>query len=347
MAEEKITIIGLGLIGGSIGLALKAANLPNVLVVGHDLDGDAMKNALKLRAVDKTESTLEGAVDGARLVILAAPPLAVRLLLDDISDLLPEGALVTDVSSTKGDVLRWAKQYLPKTVSFVGGHPMAGKEESGVRAADKDLFRGRAYAVVPATNATEGAVKSVLGLVNILGAEPVFIDADEHDQYVAAISHMPMVVSSALFTLVRDTPAWSEISPLTGPAFRDLTRLASGDPQMSHDICVTNPEGVVHWIDRMIGELRRYRDLIMDNHEELFTTFSAAQLQREAFLTGSDKPVRDRSEIPSAGDQMSTLLFGGWMTERVKKYEKMMQRMEHRNRTGGSADDADDEDDEE
>src|SRR6185312_12050178 len=131
----------------------------------------------------------------------AAPPLAVRLLLDDISDLLSDGAIVTDVSSTKGDVARWAKQYLPPTVSFVGGHPMAGKEESGVLAADKDLFRGRAYAVVPSTSATEGAVKSVLGLVSIVGAEPVFIDADEHDQYVAAISHMPMVVSSAMFTL--------------------------------------------------------------------------------------------------------------------------------------------------
>ena len=342
MAEEKVTIIGLGLIGGSIGLALKAAALPNLLVVGHDLEGDAMKNALKRGAVDKTESTLEGAVDGARLVIIAAPPLAVRLLLDDISDLLSDGAIVTDVSSTKGDVLRWAKQYLPNTVSFVGGHPMAGKEESGVQAADKDLFRGRAYAVVPATSATEGAVKSVLGLVSILGAEPVFIDADEHDQYVAAISHMPMVVSSAMFTLVRGSSAWTEISPLSGPAFRDMTRLVSGDPQMNHDICVTNPEGVIHWIDRMIGELRRYRDLIMDNHEDLFTTFSAAQLQREAYLAGTDRPVRDRADLPSAGDQMSTLLFGGWMTERVKKYEKMMQRMERHDPNA-----ADDEDDEE
>jgi prephenate dehydrogenase len=339
MADEKVTILGLGLIGGSIGLALKAANLPNLVVVGHDLEGDAMKNALKRGAVDKTESTLEGAVDGARMVILAAPPLAVRLLLDDISDLLADGAIVTDVSSTKGDVARWAKQYLPPTVSFVGGHPMAGKEESGVLAADKDLFRGRAYAVVPSTSATEGAVKSVLGLVSILGAEPVFIDADEHDQYVAAISHMPMVVSSAMFTLVRGTPAWSEISPLSGPAFRDMTRLVSGDPQMNHDICVTNPEGVVHWIDRMIGELRRYRDLIMDNHEDLFTTFSAAQLQREAYLAGTDRPVRDQSNIPSASDQMSTLLFGGWMTERVKKYEKMMQRMERHDREGGGDDD--------
>lgn len=342
MAGEKITIIGLGLIGGSIGLALKAANLPNLTIVGHDLEGGAMRDALKRGAVDRVEETLEGAVEGARMVILAVPPLAVRLLLEDMADLLPEEAIVTDVASTKGEVLRWAQRYLPPTVSFVGGHPMAGKEETGVRAADKDLFRGRAYAIVPAVNATEGAVKSVLGLVDILGAEPVFIDADEHDQYVAAISHMPIVVSAALFTLVRNSPSWQEIAPLTGPAFRDLTRLASGDPQMNHDICVTNPEGVVHWLDRLIGELRRYRDLIMDNHEELFATFSAAQLQREAYLAGTDRPARQRIEVPSASDQMSTLLFGSWMTERVKKYEKMMKQVEDRGRSSARVSNDDD-----
>lgn len=341
MAEEKVTIIGLGLIGGSMGLALKAANLPNLTVVGHDLESAAMKTALKRGAVDKTEDTLDDAVAGARMVVLAAPPLAVRLLLDDISDLVPEHCVVTDVSSTKADVMRWAKQYLPDTVSFIGGHPMAGREDSGINFADKDLFRGKAYAVIPSPRATEGAVKSVMGLVSILGAEPVFIDAEEHDQYVAAISHMPMVLSSALFTLVRNTQAWPEIAPLTGPAFRDLTRLASGDPQMNHDICITNPDGVVHWIDRVIGELRRYRDMIMDNNEELFTTFSAAQLQREAYLSGTDKPVRERVQLPSTGDQMSTLLFGGWMTERVKKYEKMMQRMDRHDGSAASADDDD------
>lgn len=342
MAAEKVTIIGLGLIGGSIGLALKAAKLPNLQVVGHDLEGDAMKSAQKLGAVDTTARDLEGALDGARMVILAVPPLAVRVLLEDMADLLPEGAIVTDVASTKADVLRWAKEFLPAGVSFVGGHPMAGKEESGVKAADADLFRGKAFAVIPATNATEGAVKSVLGLVSIVGAEPIFIDAEEHDQYVASISHMPMVVGTAMFTLVRNSQAWHEISPLASSGFRDMTRLASGDPHMNHDICVTNPEGVIHWIDRLIAELRRYRDMIMDNHEELFNTFNAAQLQREAFLAGSDRPVRDRIELPSTGEQMNAMLFGGWLADRAKKYEKRMQRVDRGDRRGIDLEDDDD-----
>ncbi len=342
MAVEKITIIGLGLVGGSIGLALKAAKLPNLQVVGHDLEAEAMKEAQRRGAVDSTERHLEGAVQDARLIIIATPPLAVRPILEDLAELAPDGCIITDVASTKGEVMRWAKQILPDRVSFVGGHPMAGKEESGVAAADAGLFRGKAYAVIPATSATEGAVKSVLGLVSVLGAEPIFIDADEHDQYVAAISHMPIVLSTALFTLVRNSQGWNEIAPLASSGFKDLTRLASGDPYMNHDICATNPEGVIHWLDRMILELRRYRDLIMDNHEELFNTFSAAQLQREAFLTGADRPQRERIELPSTGDQMNAMIFGGWMADRYKKYEKMMRRGEQR---GGAAAGADDDDD--
>lgn len=344
MAVEKVTIIGLGLVGGSIGLALKAAKLPNLQVVGHDLEGDAMKAALKLGAVDRTEQHLEGAAEGARLIIIATPPLAVRPLFEDLAELAPDGCIITDVSSTKAEVMRWAKELLPDRVSFVGGHPMAGKEESGVKAADANLFRDKAYAVIPATSASEGAVKSVLGLVTILGAEPVFIDAEEHDQYVAAISHMPLVLSTALFTLVRNSQGWNEISPLASSGFRDMTRLASGDPYMNHDICVTNPDGVIHWLDRLIAELRRYRDLVMDNHEELFNTFNAAQLQREAYLSGADRPARERLDMPSTGDQMNAMLFGGWAAERYKKYEKMMRRNEQKG--GVRALPGDDDDDE-
>src|SRR5437588_1040348 len=131
-----------------MGLALRRAKLPNVRVVGHDLEGDAMKNALKRGAVDSTEQHLEGAVEDARMIVLAVPPLAVKVLLEDLGELAPEGCIITDVSSTKADIMRWAKEYLPENVSFVGGHPMAGKEDAGVQASDADLFRGKAYAVI-------------------------------------------------------------------------------------------------------------------------------------------------------------------------------------------------------
>lgn len=327
---ERVTIIGLGLIGGSIGLALRAAKLPGLEVVGYDDEPDAVSDARKRGAVDVAARNLRDALRESRMAIIATPPLAARGVLQDIAPLLEEGAVVTDTLSTKAEILTWARELLPETVGFVGGHPMAGKEQSGIAAADAGLFRGKAYCVVPSPQASDGAVKSVIGLAAVLGAEAIFIDAGEHDQYVAAISHLPLVASTALFSLARASVAWPDMRNLAGSGFRDLTRLASGDPQMSHDICVTNGEAVIHWLDRYIEELRRYRDLIADDPGELFKAFAGAQLQREAFLVGSDTPQRERIDMPSAAEQMSSVLFGGFLTARYKEYEKQMSEMENR-----------------
>ncbi|MGI8554526.1 MAG: prephenate dehydrogenase, partial [Dehalococcoidia bacterium] len=194
---ERVTIIGTGLIGGSIGLALKAAKLPGLELAGYDDSPGALSDARKRGAIDVAARSLDQAVSGARMVIIATPPLAARGVLQDIAHHVGEGTIVTDTLSTKAEIMRWAHELLPAGVSYVGGHPMAGKETTGVGEADAGLFREKAYCIIPSAEASEGAVKSVLGLIGILGAEPVFIDADEHDQYVAAISHLPIVASSA------------------------------------------------------------------------------------------------------------------------------------------------------
>jgi prephenate dehydrogenase len=330
---ERVTIIGTGLIGGSIGLGLKAAKLPEIEVVGYDESRAALDAARKGGAIDVAARDLSQAVEGARMVIISTPALAARGVLQDIAGRLEEGAIVTDTLSTKVEIMRWARQYLPSTVSYVGGHPMAGKAtSSGAEEAEATLFAGKAYCVIPSPEATEGAVKSVLGLVGLLGAEPVFIDAEEHDQYVAAISHLPMVAASALFSLARNSVAWQDMRLLASTGFTGATRLASGDPQMTHDICVTNGEAVIHWLDRLIEELKRYRGMIADDPAELFKTFAGNQLQRDAFLAGTDKPERERMDLPSTSEQMSNILFGGFLTSRYKDYEKRMRDMEERDR---------------
>jgi prephenate dehydrogenase len=330
---ERVAIVGTGLIGSSIGLGLKAAKLSDVEIVGYDESAPAVASARKRGAVDVVEHDLERAVEGARMVIISTPALAARGVLQDIGPRLSEGAVVTDTLSTKGEILRWADQYLPESVSYVGGHPMAGKATSaGAAEAEADLFRDKAYCLVPSPKAGEQAVKSVLGLIGILGAQPVFIDADEHDQYVAAVSHLPMVVSFALFSLARNSAAWQDMRLLAGNGFQGATRLASGDPQMTHDICVTNGEAVVHWLDRLIEELRKYRGMVADDPSELFKTFAGVQLQRDAFLEGTDRPQRERIDMPSASEQMSGMLFGGFLTGRYKEYEKRMADMEERER---------------
>jgi prephenate dehydrogenase len=258
------------------------------------------------------------------MVIIATPPLAVRTVMQEISEHLGEGTIVTDTASTKVEIRRWAQEFLPEHVAYVGGHPMAGKETQGVKNADAALFKGATYCVIPSPQAGEGAVKSVLGLVSILGAEPVFIDAEEHDQYAAAISHMPIVVATAIFSLARSSPAWSDIALMAAGGFRDITRLASGDPRMSHDICVTNAEGVVHWIDRLIDELKHFKDLIQSDRKNLFRAFSEAQLQRDAYIGGERPARRPTTELPSTKDSMSSMLFGGLIASRMEKFEKEM-----------------------
>ena len=237
--RQKIVIIGLGLIGGSIGLALKGANLSNIRVVGHDVDGRAMSKAKKRGAVDDTDSSIVTSVRESSCVVVAVPVMRIRRVFQEIAPHLGENAIVTDTGSSKLEVLKWAADELPESVSFIGGHPMAGKEQTGFAAADPDLFRDKPWVISPSINAPEGAVNAVISVAQALGARPIFMDPDEHDSYVAAVSHLPLTLSSALFSMAFESQAWPELAALASSGFRDTTRLASGSPDMAHDIVQT------------------------------------------------------------------------------------------------------------
>ena len=325
----RITIIGTGLIGGSLGLALKAAQLEGIEIVGHDRDRGAANRAERAGAIDKAEHNLPRAVEQAHIVIIATPVLAVREVMQQIAEYLQEGAVVTDTASTKADVLRWAEQLLPTHVSFVGGHPMAGKETPGVDEAEATLFQGKAYCICPGEGATDQAVRSVIGLAQAVGAEPLFMDAEEHDQYAAAVSHMPLLLSAALFNLLRSSPAWSDMAQMASSGFRDATRLASSDPRMSHDICVTNREAAVHWLGRMQSELERLKAMLEDARDEaLLETLARVQIEREEFLR---KPPRREREPSTDGTEvrreMIDALIGGWAAERMRRAQKLPELM--------------------
>lgn len=322
---RKITIIGLGLIGGSLGLALKAAQLPSIEIVGHDRDRGTEGDAKRMGAIDKAEHNLPRAVEGASLVIIATPVLAVKETMELIAPDLSEGAIVTDTASTKADVMRWAEEILPEGVSFVGGHPMAGKETSGIVGAEATLFHEKAYCLCPSVTASESAIKTIIGLANSVGAEPLFIDPAEHDQYAAAISHLPMVMSTALFSLMHASPSWEDMAQLASSGFRDATRLASSNAAMSHDIMRTNREAIIHWLERLEGELSRFRKLLEDaNDAELLDIFARVQLERDKFMVSP--PKREAASGPSGIDRSRSvlvdMLVGGMIGEKLRKIEK-------------------------
>lgn len=315
----RISILGLGLIGGSLGLAIKAGPPRDLTVVGFDTNPDARRAARDRGAIDEAAPDLAASVQGAGLVIVAVPPLAVEGLFAAIAPHLAPGAAVTDTASTKARVMEWAARALPAGVSFVGGHPLAGKSDQGIAYAEAGLFRDRPYVLIPGPTATEAAVAAVVSLVRSLGARDLFVDAEEHDRLVAAVSHLPLAASAALFTLLRGSPGWRDFARLAGPAFRDLTRLASGDPQMAAGIVATNRENVQYWIDRYIVELQRLRDLFDGTPDAVAQEFARAQEDRARFLAGEEEASTPSTEPPGAGFSIGSLFFGAKGYDRLRK----------------------------
>ena len=314
---ERIAIIGLGLIGTSIGLGLKRAKFP-VEVVGTDKEPRHRSLAQRRGAVDRAEGSLLGAVRGAKMVIIATPVMAIREVMELIGPELEDGCVVTDTGSTKGDILRWARELLPSHVSFVGGHPMAGKETSGPDTADATLFRGAVYAICPSPLASKDAVAAIAGLADILGATAYYVDPDEHDSYVAAVSHLPFMVSATLMACTSKSPGWREMAHMAASGFRDVSRLASGDPLMHRDIVITNQDGVVHWIDEFIKELYAVRNKIKDDHEGMERWLIEAWEARARLISGVREGDQPGVDLPKASDALTGLLMGENLARRAR-----------------------------
>lgn len=297
----KIAIIGLGLIGGSIGMALKSANLRDLRLAGYSRNPGTRSRARQKGAVDEAAVDLTSCVEGASMVILATPVISMEGILQAIAPFLGDGCVVTDAASTKQLVGEWASKSLPQGVSFVGGHPMAGKETAGIEAAEPGLFKGCTYCICPSPSAAPAAVESVVGMTNLLGARPYFIDALEHDSYVAAISHLPMLLSTALVSATTGSPAWKEMSRLASSGFRDTTRLASSDPVMSRDIYLTNRESLGRWVDALIDEIQSLRSSIAAGETGLEDRLSRIKEARDRWQRGEPPGEVPKVEEPAGG----------------------------------------------
>ena len=316
---DRITIIGTGLIGSSIGLAIKRLGLKRTEVVGIDLERSAANKSKKIGAVDKIEKNLVNAVSNASIVFISTPVMAAKEIMEIIGPRLNEGTLVTDTGSTKREVMNWAKEHIVPYADFAGGHPMAGKESSGPEEADADLFKGKPWCLVPDAKASTSNVKILVDLITAIGATPYFIDETEHDSFVAAVSHMPFVLSTALMSCVARSPQWDDISRLASSGFRDVSRLASGDPTMHRDICITNRDYIGYWLDKLISELLFLKDTIVDKDasDDLRGLFAEALLNRDNWLSGvpslSGRTDYQRPNVPS----LAGIMFGEKMAEKV------------------------------
>lgn len=266
-----------------MGLALRGSET-GLEVVGFARRPEVRSRALELGVVDEVEASAALASREADVVIIAAPALAVRSVLGEIGGSLRQGALVSDTASTKAAVMGWAAELLPPSVTFIGGHPMAGRETSGIEAAEAELLHGCIYCLTPSEGANRESMSVMEQLIRWAGAEPFVIDAAEHDNLVAGVSHLPLLISVALVAATTRSPLWPAMARLAASGYRDVSRLASGDPLMSRDICLTNRQPIVEWIDNYIAELEELRSLMLEDDERLEAVFKEARRHRESWL---------------------------------------------------------------
>lgn len=279
----QISIIGLGLLGGSLGMSLKKT-ADKYKITGYARRPVTGFQAVKMGAIDVFEGDLEHAVRDADMVIIATPILAVQEIFRAIAGSLKKGCIVSDVGSTKKQIMSWARNLLPGEIEFVGGHPMAGKEKAGIEHAEADLFKGCTYCLVPGDGASRKALLTMQELVRDLDAKPVLIEAGEHDRLVAAVSHVPFIVSSALFSSAHGSKDWEKMKALAASGFRDITRLASGDPTMYRDICLTNKENIKFWLRAFETSLKNLENELTRDDEDPQKAFYDIKKSRDIWL---------------------------------------------------------------
>jgi len=282
---ERLVVIGVGLIGGSLARALRAAGaVREVVGVGRSLGN--LEQAVGLGVVDRVETSAGRAVRDADVVVLAVPVGAMAAVFADIAPYLGDATVVTDVGSVKGSVAQAARAALgARFRQFVPGHPIAGTEQSGVTASFAELYRGRRVVLTPLPETDNRAVARVRTMWQQVGAEVVDLTPEHHDAVLAATSHLPHVLAFALVDVLARMDGSGELFAFAAGGFRDFTRIASSDPVMWRDICLANREAIARMLARYREELVELeRIMTQGDGAELERRFAGAKQARDAVI---------------------------------------------------------------
>lgn len=277
MRFKKVAIIGVGLIGGSLGLAIKKKKLARS-VVGIGRRRPSIQAALRCGAIDVGTKDLRSGVRDADLVIVATPVCTITKIVKKIVRDLKSGAILTDVGSTKSQIIEEIEIYLRDRISFVGSHPLAGSEKRGVNFANADLFRGSTVIMTKTRKTKSSSIKSLSQFWRSLGVARVVVKTpEEHDRIVAEISHLPHLIAAALINSISDKSL-----KFAAGGFKDATRIAASDPDIWRDICVTNRRQILKSLDRFERSLLRIKALIKNaSREKLYREFAKSKRIRE------------------------------------------------------------------
>ncbi|HWR43834.1 prephenate dehydrogenase [Sporomusa sp.] len=282
---RRIAIIGMGLIGGSLGLALKANRGAKVEVTGIDTNELSLIKARQRGAADIVTADLKAGVANADMIFLCTPVLQAATLVKEIAPYLKQGAILTDTGSTKSYLIETIAALLPHGVHYVPGHPMAGREKSGIEAADSSLFRDKWYILTPVGPGESTAIVAVRQVISWTGARITEMDATRHDWCTALISHVPHIGAAALVNLLAYSEDKDSSIKLAGGGFRDTTRIASSNADMWADVCMTNAGPIADSLDKfsqIIGEVALA--IRQGDRASVHGFFAAAKERRDELL---------------------------------------------------------------
>ena len=281
---NQICIIGVGLIGGSLARALRAAGFCQE-IIGAGRSTENLQQAVSLGVVDRFETDLAKAVADADVVVLAVPVGAIKPVLKSIKGKMKSNAILTDVGSTKGSVVADVKSVLGNVPSsFVPGHPIAGIEKSGVEASFAELFKDRRVILTPLTETDSKNTDVVRAMWESTGAEVSEMSVEHHDDVLAATSHLPHLLAFSLVDTLAQMDEQTEIFKFAAGGFRDFTRIASSDPVMWHDICLANHDAIMKILNRFTADLDELKNALNNSDSnKILEIFKRAREARDPY----------------------------------------------------------------
>lgn len=313
---HKVAIVGVGLIGGSLGLGLKD-NQELEKVVGIDQNPHHLQQALDIEAIDEAVDLKDG-VQEADLVVVAVPVGSIKSVVSEVLKYAKPGTIITDVGSTKSNLVQDLEQKsAAQDCIYIGGHPMTGSEVSGPIAADKYLFENAIYVLTKTEQTDQASLNKLQELVEDLGAQSLIISPDHHDQTVAVTSHLPHLVAVNLMQAASEYEADDDlITSLIAGGFRDTTRIAAGDPEMWKDIFLNNRELVLKAVEVFEEKLAQFKELInqaagKDLEKDLEKTRQARRelpMKKKGLLASNFELILTLPDEPNAIGQAATLL---------------------------------------
>jgi prephenate dehydrogenase len=316
-SQPTITIVGTGLIGTSLGMSIMQSRGKEINVIGHDQDHAQAGLARRMGAVANVERNLISACAKADMLILAIPASGIRETLELVANDLKSGCVIHDTASIKVPVLEWAHEILPPEVSYVGGDPILFGDEAGIDSARADLFAGKQYCIIPSMRASSEAVKLVTDLVAMTGAIPHFIDPYEHDGLIAATEHLADIVAVTFLRALSTSGGWRDMRRMGGATFDRVTCFSAADPTEYRDRALLNKDNVVRWIDALQNQLSQFRMLVERGDGASIETYYQEEMQERlewlqdrATQNWGDMP--EKTDIPTSGEFMSEMLFGGF-----------------------------------